>query len=283
MSAVEPAVASASRMREPDRDAPQRRSLDPLVLGAPLRAATLDEAILICDDAIRSRRRLLIGVVNAAKLVNMRADKTLRDAVLAADIIFADGMAVVWAARRLGHPLPERVAGIDLMTSLLERGAERGYRVFFLGATQEILEEVVRRVRRDYPGVKIAGARNGYFKTEDEPELARQIAECGADILFAAMSSPKKEVFLARWADELNCPVLHGVGGAFDVMAGKVKRAPALWQRLGLEWFYRVLQEPGRLWRRYLVTNSAFCWWVAREWVARLFRRDRGQSGGERR
>lgn len=274
-------MAAARRpQRGVDRSS-ERRSSDPIVLGAPIRAATLEEAVQLCDEAIQSRRRTLIGVVNAAKLVNMRSDAALRKAVLAADVIFADGMSVVWAARRLGHRLPERVAGIDLMTRLMEHSAARGYRCYLLGATQDVLDEVVRRAQQEH-GVRIAGARNGYFDAEEEPSLAREIADSGADILFAAMSSPKKELFLARWADELNCPVLHGVGGAFDVMAGKVKRAPATWQRLGLEWLYRVLQEPGRLWRRYLVTNSAFCWWVGREWLARRLGRGPSVSGDER-
>ncbi len=235
------------------------------LLGVPLRAATMDQVVELAGQAIASRRRLLIGVVNAAKIVNMRRDVRLRQAVLAADCIFADGMSVVWAARILGRRLPERVAGIDLMSRLLERGGAAGWRVFLLGATQEVLDAVVQRVRSDYPGVAIAGAHHGYFNEADEPRLVGQIRESRADLLFAAMSSPKKECFLARWADALGVPVLHGVGGAFDVLAGKVRRAPQRWQRLGLEWLYRVLQEPRRLWRRYLVTNTLFAGLVLSE------------------
>ena len=113
-------------------------------------------------------------------------------------------------------------------------------------------------------GVVLAGRRNGYFNDDEEKAIANDIADAKADILFVAMTSPKKEKFMARWKDTMEVPVVHGVGGSFDVMAGKVKRAPIAWQKMGLEWLYRVKQEPGRLWKRYLVTNSLFCWFVVK-------------------
>jgi N-acetylglucosaminyldiphosphoundecaprenol N-acetyl-beta-D-mannosaminyltransferase len=235
------------------------------LFGIPIHALTTEQVLNCVDEAIRQRGRLLLGVVNAAKIVNMHRDEILGRSVLTADMILADGMAVVWAGRVLRRRLPERVAGIDLMESILARGARQGYRVFCLGATQEILDETVARMQQRYPGIVVAGRHHGYFQPEDEPRLVEQIRASRADVLFAAMSSPKKEQFLARWADDMGVPVLHGVGGAFDVMAGKVKRAPILWQRLGLEWLYRVVQEPRRMWRRYLVTNALFCWLLARE------------------
>ena len=244
------------------------------MLGVNVAALTLEGMLAQADRVIAERRRLLVGVVNAAKLVNMRRDPTLRAAVLAADVILADGVSVVWAARVLGRPLPERIAGIDLMVRLLERAHEQRYRVYCLGATEEVLGTLTRRMRRDYPGVRLVGARNGYFPVEEEPGIAAKIADAGADVLFVGMSSPRKELFLARWADTMGVPVCHGVGGSFDVLAGKVRRAPAGWQRLGLEWLYRVRQEPRRLWRRYLVTNTLFVGMVAAE-LAR-----RGVRGG---
>jgi N-acetylglucosaminyldiphosphoundecaprenol N-acetyl-beta-D-mannosaminyltransferase len=237
------------------------------VLGVPIDGLTMEQAVARCAEAVQTRRPLLIGVVNAAKLVNMRQSPALRDAVLAANLILADGMSVVWAARVLGHRLPERVTGIDLMVRLLERANQHGYRAYFLGATDEVLTEYLRRVRESYPRVQIVGSRNGYFGADEEAALAAEIAAVRADMLFVAMSSPKKEQFLARWAERIDVPVCHGVGGAFDVLAGKVRRAPQCWQRLGLEWLYRVLQEPRRLWRRYLVTNTLFCAFVLRDCV----------------
>lgn len=221
------------------------------------------------EAAISARTPLLIGVVNAAKLVNMRTDVALRDSVLSADMILADGMSIVWASRMLGSSLPERVAGIDLMLGMFERGAKRGWRVFCLGAKQDILDRFVAQIRKDFPGLNIVGAQHGYYSPEEEPNVAAAIAAARPDILLAAMTSPKKEQFLARWSAQMNVCVCHGVGGSFDVVAGHVKRAPALWQKMGMEWLYRVLQEPGRLWKRYLVTNTIFGWLVLKAMVRR--------------
>jgi len=218
-------------------------------------------------EVIARRGRLLIGVVNAAKVVSMQRDEALRQSVLDADLVLADGISVVWASRALGAPLPQRVTGIDLMMEMLRRGNEAGWRVYCLGATAEVLDRTTARIAQDFPGVRIAGSHHGYFGAGDEPGLAQSIREAAPDILLVAMTSPKKEQFLARWRETLGVPVCHGVGGSFDVLAGKVQRAPDAWQRLGLEWLYRVKQEPGRLWRRYLVTNVLFCGLVLREMV----------------
>lgn len=237
------------------------------VLGVPIAAITMAEAIDQVQAAIAARTSLQIGVVNAAKLVNMRRDPELRADLLACDMVLADGMAVVWASRVLGCELPERVAGIDLMFGMLERGSVHGYRIFCLGATPEVLGRALEIFGRDYPGVVIAGSHHGYFSEQEEAAVAAQIEAAKADILIVAMTSPRKEQFIARWGGSLGVTVCHGVGGSLDVVAGKVQRAPAAWQRLGLEWLYRVKQEPGRLWRRYLVTNTIFIGLVFSEWV----------------
>jgi N-acetylglucosaminyldiphosphoundecaprenol N-acetyl-beta-D-mannosaminyltransferase len=251
------------------------------LLGVPVHAATMAEVLDRVDEAIRQRDRLHIGVVNAAKLVNMRRDDRLRQDVLASDLILADGMSVVWAGRLLGRALPERVAGIDLMLGMLRRADGRGYRVYCLGATDAVLEAATARIAADWPGVKLVGRHHGYFSPGEEPAVAADIAAARPDILFVAMTSPRKEHFLARWSERLEVPVCHGVGGSFDVLAGRVQRAPEGWQRLGLEWLYRVKQEPRRLWRRYLVTNSLFSAMLATELVRGLPRRLR--STGARR
>jgi N-acetylglucosaminyldiphosphoundecaprenol N-acetyl-beta-D-mannosaminyltransferase len=199
-----------------------------------------------------------IGVVNAAKIVNMQSNAKLLESVLDSDVIFADGMSVVWAGRLLGQPIVERIAGIDLMHGILRRGNSDGYRIYCFGATQEVIDKVAAEIARKYPGVILAGARSGYFADSDEAGIAEQIRLANADVLFVGITSPKKEVFLSQWSGVMQVPVTHGVGGSFDVMAGKVKRAPEWWQRHGMEWLYRVLQEPGRLWKRYLITNIKF-------------------------
>lgn len=230
-----------------------------VLFGVPIQALTMSEVLARIDDTIARRGRLRIGVVHAAKLINMRRNDLLRQAVLSSDLILADGISVVWAGRLLGHPLPERVTGIDLMLGILRRGNEHGYRIYCIGATEEVLEKAAARIAADYPNVRLAGRQNGYFSAQEEPAIAAGIAAARPDVLLVAMPSPKKERFLARWSDQLGVPICHGVGGSFDVLAGRIQRAPERWQQLGLEWLYRLKQEPRKLWRRYLVTNTLFC------------------------
>lgn len=237
------------------------------VLGVSIDPLTMEETLAAADQAIRQRRPLQIGVVNAAKVVNMRRNEQLRQDVLSSDLILADGMSVVWASRLLRQPLPERVAGIDLMTRLFELADHHRYRVYCLGATDEVLAKVVERLRSEYPDLHVAGYHNGYFHRHEEAAIVEDIVNSRPDILLVAMTSPKKEQFLARWSRRISVPVCHGVGGSFDVMAGKVQRAPEGWQRMGMEWAYRLLQEPGRLWRRYLVTNVLFLHMLWNEWI----------------
>ena len=236
----------------------------------PIYAMTYEQVLNEIHNAIEDRKSLNIGVVNAAKIVNMSRDPLLREDVLSSDLVLADGIAVVWASRFLGRPLPERVAGIDLFYGMLDRGNQYHYRVFCLGATEEVSEQVENYIVKQYPNVILVGRRNGYFAAEEEEEIAKNIAKLKPDILFVAMTSPKKENFMARWKDVMQVTIVHGVGGSFDVMAGKVERAPEIWQKMGLEWLYRVKQEPGRLWKRYLVTNCLFCWLVAKAFILNL-------------
>jgi N-acetylglucosaminyldiphosphoundecaprenol N-acetyl-beta-D-mannosaminyltransferase len=243
------------------------------LFGMKVAAITMAQALSRVEAAIDRRTRLHIGVVNAAKVVNMRRDDALRTDVLASDLILADGIGVMWASWLLRRPLPERVTGIDLMMAVLRRGSERGWRVYCLGATPEVLDKAAAWMTANFPGVKQVGRRHGYFPDDEEEAVAAEIAAARPDVLFVAMASPRKERFLARWSPQLGVPVCHGVGGSFDVLAGKVRRAPARWQRLGLEWLYRVIQEPRRLWRRYLVTNTLFCDLLLAEMIRQLLRR----------
>lgn len=229
-----------------------------VLFGLPVDAATMDDAVALAADSLASRRRLLVGVVNAAKIVKLKADPLLRESLLTTDLLLADGQAVVWASRLLGRPLPERVAGIDLFEALLDLADAHGHGVYFLGARPEVLAAMEQVVSRRWPGLRIAGSRDGYFGPDESPAVAAAIAASGADMLFLGMTTPAKEIFIGTYGDRLGVPVLHGVGGSFDILAGITRRAPARWQRWGLEWAYRVKEEPRRLWRRYLVTNLAF-------------------------
>ena len=196
-------------------------------------------------------------VVNVAKLVNMREDHILREAVTGCDIINIDGMGVVWGARLAGHSVPERVAGIDLFFQLLKLASERDEPVFLLGAREEVVKQAVKNLRKSFPRLNIAGYHHGYF-WDDEESVVRKIHDSGATMLFVAITSPRKEQFIHRWKDHLGVRFAMGVGGTFDIVAGKTRRAPVWMQKAGMEWLYRVLQEPGRMWKRYLITNVRY-------------------------
>ncbi len=235
------------------------------LLNTPIHSVTEDQVLELVEEAIDAGEPLRIGVVNAAKLVSMQSDELLYKDVTTSDLILADGMSVVWGSRLIGSPLPERVAGCDLMFRFYELADKRGLRVYCLGATEEISTLVAQNLAKDYPGLVLAGRRNGYFSDDESEQVARNIADAHPHFLLVAMTSPKKENFMGRWGEMMNVPIVHGVGGSFDVYAGKVERAPASWQNLGLEWLYRVKQEPGRLWKRYLITNITFCWLLLKE------------------
>jgi N-acetylglucosaminyldiphosphoundecaprenol N-acetyl-beta-D-mannosaminyltransferase len=239
----------------------------PVLFGLPMDAVTMPAVLARCETAIQTRKPLLIGVVNAAKVIKVRHDEDLRRSVLECDLVLADGQSVVWASRLLRKRLPERVAGIDLFEQLLILADREHRSVYLLGAKEEVLSALVDHIAMRFPGVKVAGRHNGYFTDAQAGEIAADIGASGADMLFLGMVSPKKEIFLGTWGPTLKVPVLHGVGGSFDVLAGVTKRAPQRWQRSGFEWLYRLIQEPRRLWRRYLVTNLAFIALTARELV----------------
>ncbi|KYC28991.1 Exopolysaccharide biosynthesis protein, WecB/TagA/CpsF family [Sterolibacterium denitrificans] len=239
------------------------------VLGCPMDVASMDETVDLIDSALAGGRFTQHVVVNVAKLVNMRKDLELDASVRECDIINIDGMGVVLGARLLGHDVPERVTGVDLFHALLAMSARRGYSVFLLGARDEVVAETARRVQQRYSGLQLAGYHHGYF-WNDEQAMVERIRASGAQLLFVAMTSPKKENFINRWRDQLGVTFVMGVGGTFDVVAGKVKRAPLWMQRWGLEWLYRVIQEPGRMWKRYLVTNSKFAWLLLKEKIRQL-------------
>lgn len=227
---------------------------------------SIKETIALIDNTIKNRKQLQHVVVNAGKIVALQSDLQLRKSVNESDLINADGQAVVWASKVLKKPLKERVAGIDLMTNLIELAHKKKHKIFFFGAKQDVVKTVVDKYSKKYSPNIIAGYRNGYFKKEEEQNIAREIANSGANILFVAISSPTKENFLYENKDLLKkVNFVMGVGGSFDVVSGKVKRAPVWMQNSGLEWFYRFTQEPKRMWKRYLIGNTKFIYLVFKE------------------
>lgn len=227
-------------------------------LGSPLDLLSMDETLALVKNAIVTRKRLQHVVVNVSKIVNMQSDERLRQDVLDSDLINVDGAGVAWGCKLLGLGRVERVAGIDLMERVVELCAQNNYRPYILGAKPEILEKACENLIERYPGLKFAGVRNGYFKPDEEAKIVAEIASTGADCLFIAMPSPHKERFMKAHKDKLGVPFLMGVGGSVDVFAGFVKRAPPWVQKIGMEWFYRMAQEPQRLFYRYFSSNLSY-------------------------
>ncbi|WP_304362941.1 WecB/TagA/CpsF family glycosyltransferase [Pseudomonas sp. AU12215] len=232
----------------------------------------MEETVATIRDAVASGRFTQHVVVNVAKLVNMRLDTQLNDSVRSCDIINIDGMGIVFGARFLGHIISERVAGIDLFHELLAMSAQEGLSIFLLGAQSEVVSTTADRLKKLYPNLNIAGFHHGYF-WDDEAAIVDIVRSSGAQLLFVAVTSPKKENFINRWKDQLGVNFVMGVGGTFDVVAGQVKRAPTWMQNYGLEWAYRVIQEPRRMWKRYLITNYQFLILLLKEKIKKIFYR----------
>ena len=227
---------------------------------------SMEDTIELVKTLIVKNENVTLTDVNAGKIIQIQEDSELKHCVIHSDIIQADGQSVIWASKILGKPLKERVAGIDLVEKIIEQAHLNNFKIFFFGATEEVVRTVVDKYSQKYsPGI-IAGYRNGYFKENESSKIAQQIAESGAQILFVAITSPIQEHFLYYNKDILK-PVNFkmGVGGSFDVFAGKTKRAPLWMQKIGMEWFYRFLQEPKRMWKRYLVGNTKFLFLVLKE------------------
>jgi len=235
------------------------------LLSIPIDNISMQETIFYIKNAINSNEKILREDINAAKLVWLKDNPKLKEIILKADIINADGQSIVFASKLLNKPLKERVTGIDLMQNLIELSNKEDWSLYFLGATDEVVQEVVKKVQREYKNIKIAGFHNGYFKEEEEEKIIDDINNSGANIVFVGISTPKKEYFINRNYKKLNSNLIMGVGGSFDVFANKIKRAPLFMQKYGLEWLYRLYQEPRKMWKRYLYTNSKFIWLVAKE------------------
>jgi N-acetylglucosaminyldiphosphoundecaprenol N-acetyl-beta-D-mannosaminyltransferase len=233
-------------------------------MGCPIDVATMAETVETIRGAVLAGRFTQHVVVNVAKLVTMRRDAQLDESVRSCDIINIDGMGVVIGIRFLGQPVPERVAGVDLFYELLAMCERNGFSVFLLGAENDVVSAATKKVQALYSGLKVAGYHHGYF-WDNEVAMVEEIRRSGAQLLFVAITSPKKENFINRWRDQLGVTFVMGVGGTFDVVAGKVKRAPPWMQRWGLEWLFRVVQEPRRMWKRYLVTNTKFAYLLLME------------------
>jgi N-acetylglucosaminyldiphosphoundecaprenol N-acetyl-beta-D-mannosaminyltransferase len=233
---------------------------------------TQDEALSFIERAIDEDGPHYAAVVNAAKIVLANEDAALKQALLGADVVTADGMSIVWASHLLGRGIKQRVTGIDLFERLVERAALRGWAVYFLGASEESVERLAKRFKELYPALRVAGWHNGYFDRSKSEAISAEIKSSSAALLFVAMGSPAQEHWIASNLAASGVRFAMGVGGSFDHVSGLSRRAPIWMQRSGLEWFYRLMREPRRLWRRYVFGNARFTMLVIRQ---RLLNRNR--------
>ncbi|GAB6931789.1 WecB/TagA/CpsF family glycosyltransferase [Calditerricola satsumensis] len=234
------------------------------ILGVSFSDRTMDETVALLVRAVEDGRTVHVVTANPEIVMQARRNPDYAAAVRGADLIVPDGVGILIGARLLGRAIPERVAGYDLLHRLMAEADRRRWRVFLLGATPEANEGALRALQRQYPGAVYVGHHHGYFGPDEEEAVVRRIEDARPHLLFVSLGVPRQELFIARHKHRFT-GVCMGTGGSFDVLAGKVKRAPLLWQRLGLEWLYRLIQEPWR-WRRML-DLPRFLWAVVRQRV----------------
>ena len=230
------------------------------ILGVQVDSVTMSQAVAEVENLIAAKKNSIVATANAEMLLMSTHDAELKKILNSAALVVPDGAGTVWAAHHLGKKMPQRVAGYDLVQELMKIAPAKGIKFFLFGSAPGVAEKAKSKAEELYPGIKIVGVRNGYFKAEDEAEIISQIKNSAPDILLAALGVPKQEKWLAAHKEELNVPVSIGVGGTLDVMAGNVKRAPLWMQKAKLEWLFRAMLQPSRAGR--LIALPKFVWKV---------------------
>ncbi len=219
------------------------------ILGVPVTPFSMGEAVAYVMDQVDQGQVTQVVTANAEIVMMCLESPEYMDLLQNVELVLPDGAGTVWAGRKLGYQVPERVAGYDLFLEILKYTASHGGKVFLFGAAPGIAEAAKAEAEKRYPGVQIVGTRNGYFSKEDEPAIIKQINDSGADILFTALGAPKQEYWLRDHKEELKPVLRMGLGGSFDVLAGHVERAPKWMQDASLEWLFRLYKQPSRLGR----------------------------------
>ena len=219
------------------------------IMGVPVSPFSMQEAVAWLLQRIKDNKKTQVVTANAEIIMMGLQDPRYLDLLQKTDLVLADGDGTVWAGRTLGYTVPERVAGFDLFVQLLKQAAKTGETIYLFGAAPGIAEAAKAKAEEIAPGVKIVGTRNGYFKEEESGAIIDEINRSGAQILFAALGAPKQEYWLDSHRDELKPPVRVGLGGSFDVLAGKMERAPKWMQEASLEWLFRLYKQPSRFGR----------------------------------
>lgn len=230
------------------------------ILGIPADVVTLDEAVVQVREMVKANRPHFIASVNPEICMASRNDAELREVLLTADLGIPDGIGIVLASRLRGGRIRERVTGIDLMQALVAMAAEDGLKIFLFGAAEGVVDDAAANLKKSHPSLQIAGKAHGYIPVEEEGAVARKVAASGADMVFIGLGSPRQENFAARHGKDCGAKILMVVGGSFDVLSGRLHRAPAFYQKFGIEWLYRVIQQPKRIARilalpKFLVTT----------------------------
>jgi N-acetylglucosaminyldiphosphoundecaprenol N-acetyl-beta-D-mannosaminyltransferase len=239
------------------------------ILQVKVHALTEAQTLALIEQFIASRRPHQLVTVNPEFVVAAQRDEEFRRIINNAALALPDGIGLLKAARFLGTtPLPERVAGSDLVVNLAELSHQKGYRIYFLGAQEGVAEKAIAKLKAVYPKLNVAGFYAGSPALEENEALVRRILPAKPDILLVAYGAPKQDKWIARNLERLQIPVCIGVGGSFDFLAGTAKRAPATWQRLGLEWLHRLASQPWR-WRRIWNAVPYFSWLVLRSRLKR--------------
>ncbi|ANS73296.1 acetyl-mannosamine transferase [Paenibacillus yonginensis] len=232
------------------------------------------------DDSIQNRKHSYILTCNVDHLIKLRKDSEFRNVYSKAGAIVADGMPIIWASRLLGSPLKQKVSGSDLFHRLGSDFEKRKYRLFFLGSASGVPEMASRNLKRQFPGINVVGCYSPSYGFEKNPEeneyIVRMLIETRPDIVFVGVGAPKQEKWIYRNYLEYQAPVSIGVGATFDFLSGSVKRAPNFMQKAGFEWFWRLAQEPRRLWKRYLIDDSQFVALLMKEYFKQGKRRREG-------
>lgn len=235
------------------------------ILNTTIDVLNVKETIDLVEEYVKTKTPLHLMGVNADKINEVNDNELMKEIVNKCGIINADGASVILASKYLNKPLPERVAGVDLMQDLVKLSEEKGYSIYLLGAKQEVVEKTSEVLKNRYPKLKISGIHNGYFKESDWSDISKELKSLKPDFVFVGITSPIKEYLIEFLQNDGNDSVFMGVGGSFDVISGNIPRAPKWMQKCNLEWLFRVMQEPKRLFKRYFVGNRKFIKAVIKE------------------
>lgn len=252
------ASSPSNAVDNPSADAAGSKTIPTVSLyGIPVSKLNMKETVHVLSNAIKRRQIHHIITANPIMLMTALDQPEYHKMMRSAELIVPDGTGVVWAAEYVGEPVKERVTGIDLVNELMKAGELERWRVYLLGATTEVIEAAANRLQSRFPAIRIVGYRDGYFEPEEDQAVIEAIRDTQPDILLVGRSASTQEPWIAKYKHELQIPVVMGVGGTFDVLSGRLKRAPRLFQRLRLEWLFRLLQEPSRFKRMLVLPKFA--------------------------